>query len=93
LGRDPAKFGRNQDVNLAEIATWEEQPITTRIDIGRYLDIKQRAGECHKSQVGPSGMFGWMPGPIRKRILGAETFARAHPPINGKANLETDLFV
>jgi hypothetical protein len=25
--------------------------------------------------------------------LGAETFARAYPTINGKANLESDLFV
>jgi len=92
LGRDPAKFGRNQDINLAEIASWEEQTVTTRIDISRYLDVKQKASECHKSQSGPGGMFGWMPGPIRRRVLGAETFARAVPPVNGRVKLETDLF-
>jgi LmbE family N-acetylglucosaminyl deacetylase len=91
LGRDPARFGRNQDINLIEIATWEQQ-ITTRIDIGRYLDIKQKAGECHQSQANLGGMFRWMPGPVRRWILGAETFTRAQPPINGKAPLETDLF-
>ena len=91
LGKDPARFGRNRDINLAEIASWD-QPITTRIDMGRYLDLKQKAGECHKSQAGPGGMFSWMPGPIRRRVLGAETFERAQPPVNGKAKLEMDLF-
>jgi len=37
-------------------------------------------------------MFSWMPGPIRRRVMGAETFERAQPPVNGKARLETDLF-
>jgi hypothetical protein len=91
LGRDPAKFGRNRDINLAEIATWEQQ-VTTRIDMSRYLDLKQKAGECHKSQSGPGGMLSWMPGPIRRRVMGAETFTRAQPPITGKVKLETDLF-
>jgi len=91
LGRDPAKFGRNQDINLAEIASWDQQ-ITTRIDISRFLDIKQQASACHKSQAGPGGMFGWLPGPIRRRMMGAETFTRALPPVNGQAPIETDLF-
>jgi LmbE family N-acetylglucosaminyl deacetylase len=91
LGRDPAKFGRNQDINLAEIAAWE-QAVTTRIDTMKYLDIKQQASECHKSQAGPGGMFGWLPGPIRRRVLGNEAFERVQPPFNGKAKLETDLF-
>ena len=91
LGKDPARFGRNQDINLAEIATWEQQ-VTTRIDMSRYLDLKQKAGECHRSQSGPGGMFGWLPGPVRRRVLGVETFTRAEPPVTGKVKLETDLF-
>ncbi len=91
LGRDPAKFGRNQDINLAEIATWE-QPVTTRVDIGPYLEVKEMAGECHRSQMGPSGMFGWLPVPIRRLLMGGETFERAQPPVMGKAKLERDLF-
>jgi len=91
LGKDPSKFGRNQDINLAEIASWEQQ-VTTRIDVSRYLDLKQKAGECHKSQAGPSGMFSWMPGPVRRRVMGGETCTRAQPPVNGKMKLETDLF-
>ncbi len=91
LGRDPSRFGRNQDINLAEIASWDQQ-VTTRIDISRYLDLKQKASECHRSQAGPGGMFSWMPGPLRRRVMGAETFTRAQPPVNGKAKLEIDLF-
>lgn len=91
LGRDPSKFGRNQDINLAEIASWEQE-VTTRIDMGRYLEIKQQASACHKSQAGPGGMLGWLPGPIRRRVMGAEMFTRAQPPVEGKIKLETDLF-
>ena len=91
LGRDPSKFGRNQDINLAEIAAWDQQ-VTTRIDMSRYLDLKQKAGECHKSQSGPASMFSWMPGPIRRRLMGVETFTRAQPPFDGMGKLETDLF-
>ena len=91
FGRDPAHFGRNRDINLAEIASWEQQ-VTTRIDMSRYLDLKQKASECHKSQAGPSGMFSWMPGPVRRRVMGSETFTRAQPPVDGKMSLETDLF-
>jgi LmbE family N-acetylglucosaminyl deacetylase len=91
LGRDPSKFGRNQDINLAEIASWDQE-VTTRIDIGRYLDLKQKASECHKSQAGPGGMFSWMPGPLRRRVMGTEAFTRAQPPLDGKQKLERDLF-
>jgi hypothetical protein len=90
IGRDPTKFGRNGDINLAEIVSWE-QPITTRVNIGRYLDVKEQAGLCHRSQAGPAGMFTWMPGPIRRRLLGTETFTRIHPPAD-HGNKENDLF-
>ncbi len=92
LGRDPAKFGRNQDINLAEIASWEQQ-VTTRVDIGPYLAVKEKASECHRSQsVGGPGPLGWLPAPIRRRLMGRETFQRAQPPIDGAHRTETDLF-
>ena len=91
LGRDPSKFGRNQDINLAEIASWEQE-VTTRIDIGRFLDVKQQASACHKSQAVGGGMFGWLPEPVRRRMMSTEMFTRAQPPVNGRTKLETDLF-
>lgn len=90
LGRDPTKFGRNQDINLAEIVAWD-QPVTTRIDIGRYLERKEQAGACHRSQAGPGGMFAWIPLPIRRRLMGTETFTRVHPPADHNIQ-EDDLF-
>jgi len=41
LGRDPAKFGRNRDINLREIAG-HDYPPTTRIDVWPYYAIKQQ---------------------------------------------------
>ncbi len=90
LGRDPTKFGRNQDINLAEIVLWD-YPVTTRVDIGPYLERKEQAAACHRSQAGPAGMFSWLPLPLRRRLLGSETFTLIHPPADGHTQ-EKDLF-
>ncbi len=89
--RDPTKFGRNQDINLAEIASWEV-PITTRVDIRAWYEVKMTAARCHHSQGGGSGMWRPIPGPLRRRLLGFETFYRAYPEVPPRARLETDLF-
>ncbi|MBN1890791.1 MAG: PIG-L family deacetylase [Thermoflexales bacterium] len=90
MGKDPTKFGRNQDINLTEIAA-HEQAITTRLDIGRYLERKEQAANCHRSQSGPGGMFGWMPLPLRRMLMGRESFTRVHPPAD-RHTRENDLF-
>jgi LmbE family N-acetylglucosaminyl deacetylase len=88
-GKNPRAFGTNQDIDLVEIASWHV-PITTRIDVGRYLDTKWRAAACHASQGGGSGLWGILPLPIRRRLLASETFSRVYPR-PGPA-LEKDLF-
>jgi LmbE family N-acetylglucosaminyl deacetylase len=88
LGRDPAAFGTNRDINLRAIAEID-QPVSARIDVSRCLDAKQRAGACHRSQSGPTGLYEHIPDWLVRRMLGRETFYRAYPPAAG---LETDLF-
>lgn len=90
MGRDPTRFGRNRDINLAEIAA-REQPITTFIDIGRYLERKEQAGACHRSQSGPAGLLAWMPAVLRRKLLGRESFTRVYPPADQRTR-EKDLF-
>jgi len=90
LGRDMTRFGRNQDINLAEIATWET-PVHARIDVAAYTPAKERASIAHASQY--SGGPSWLraiPGPLRRRFTSYETFTRAFPS-PGK-EVEEDLF-
>lgn len=90
LGRDMTRFGRNQDINLAEIATWET-PVHARIDVAAYAPAKERASIAHASQY--SGGPSWLraiPGPLRRRFTSYETFTRAFPA-PGK-EVEEDLF-
>ena len=89
-GRDMTRFGRNQDINLVEIAQWDT-PVNTRIDVAAYLPVKERASLAHASQYmgGPSWIRA-IPGPLRMRFTRHETFTRAFPAPG--AATETDLF-
>jgi LmbE family N-acetylglucosaminyl deacetylase len=88
FGKDPRRFGRNEDIDLVEVAE-RDFPIHARINISKALEAKQRASACHSSQnAGPGGGFvNWV-----FRLFGQhEGFMRAHPPVNGRIR-EKDLF-
>ncbi|MXX25817.1 MAG: GlcNAc-PI de-N-acetylase [Caldilineaceae bacterium SB0668_bin_21] len=89
-GRNPRQVGRNQDVDLVQIAAWET-PIHARIDVGSYLDCKERASRAHASQYsgGPSTLRA-LPGPLRRRLSRYENYTRAFPAPS--AYQEPDLF-
>ena len=90
-GRDPKKFGRNGDIDLTEVLTWE-LPTHARIDVGQYLHIKEAAGACHRSQGGPMQMTSRLPAWSRRRIFRYEGFTQAIPaPVPG-AKIARDLF-
>jgi LmbE family N-acetylglucosaminyl deacetylase len=88
LGRDPHRFGRNGDIDLAEIATYDFH-LHAFIDFRQVAEAKARAGACHASQGGPptSGLMGL----FFRLAGGSETFTRAYPPPTPGLR-ETDLF-
>lgn len=90
FGRDPRKFGRNQDIDLKSLAD-VDFPAHVRIDIRLVTGVKQEAGACHASQGGIQmrrGLMGFM-----TRILGEhEAYMRAIPPVTGRPRLKNDLF-
>lgn len=90
VGRDPTSFGRNRDINLAEISQWET-PVHARIFVGPYQSAKLRASMAHASQFsgGPS-WAGALPAPVRKRVMDYDLFTCAYPVPNGQ--IESDLF-
>ncbi|MCS7088965.1 MAG: PIG-L family deacetylase [Thermoflexales bacterium] len=87
-GQDPRRFGRNKDIDLVRIASWEI-PVTARVDVRRYLRIKQRAAACHASQL-PLGRQSWIARWLFRRGNGVEHFSRAYPaPSPGEALAHT----
>jgi LmbE family N-acetylglucosaminyl deacetylase len=91
MGRDPRRFGRNADIDLVEILKWET-PVHVRFDVRPYLQTKQAASACHRSQTGPSESFQWLPGFVTRRMFGYETFIQGYPPPAPGARIGHDLF-
>ena len=92
LGKDPTKFGRNQDVNLRELAE-VDFPVHARVDISPVSEIKREASRQHASQGGSQMRRGWM-GFLTKLIGEREEFMRAYPPVpDGRFKISSDLFI
>lgn len=88
IGRDPHRFGRNKDIDLAAVAE-VDFPIHAVIDYRSVADIRDRASRCHASQGGGS-LTGGLFGPIRRYFASKEMYMQAFPEPNG--NVERDLF-
>jgi LmbE family N-acetylglucosaminyl deacetylase len=89
VGRDPHKFGRNGDIDLASLAA-EDFPVHAVIDYRPVLKQKTEASICHDSQGGGNmqkGLMGWI-----FRMAGAkDTYMRAFPEVTARVR-EKDLF-
>jgi LmbE family N-acetylglucosaminyl deacetylase len=91
LGRDPRHFGRNGDIDLADLVDDGDFPIHALIDYGPVQEQKELAAACHASQLGGGpprrGLIGW----IWHQMAKHEHFMRARPPADGRLK-EHDLF-
>jgi LmbE family N-acetylglucosaminyl deacetylase len=90
FGKDPAKFGRNGDINLKELAE-VDFPVHVRLDIREVAEIKREAGACHASQGGV-GMRRGLMGFVTKVFGEHEDYMRAYPPVDGDLKRLGDLF-
>ncbi|MBI4731556.1 MAG: PIG-L family deacetylase [Chloroflexi bacterium] len=91
FGKDPRKFGRNGDIDLASIAE-VDFPVHARINIRPVLDKKDQANACHSSQGGGQMRRGVM-GFFNRLLGGSETFMRAFPPAGKHDKIVRDLFL
>jgi LmbE family N-acetylglucosaminyl deacetylase len=87
LGRDPRRFGQNQDIDLTQAGV-PDAHIHVRLDVGPFVEIKQQASACHASQGG-NRTFRWLPGFVQRRLQRYEHFAQVSPP---DARRHRDLF-
>ena len=90
FGKDPAKWGRNGDINLRELAD-VDFPVHARLDIRSVAGIKNEAGACHNSQGGGQMRRGLM-GLVSKIFGEHEDYMRAYPPVDGNFKRVNDLF-
>lgn len=87
VGRDPHRFGHNQDIDLTLLAE-NEFRIDASIPISTMMQVKEQAAACHSSQGGGIGLpFKW----LQRWIARRETFMRAIPK-TAPEHLERDLF-
>jgi len=91
FGVDPEAVGKNKDINLRDILR-HEISISTKIDISSTFDVKERAAQCHSSQLsGPGSAWGRLPKWLVKHLESTETFHRARPAFDTGDRQEDDL--
>jgi len=90
IGKDPSRFGVNQDIDLRRIAE-SSQTIHAQIDVRAHLAKKLEASACHRSQTAPMRDFP-LPRWLRRWLMGVENFTRAYPPAEGREPVLRDLF-
>ncbi|MBN2045762.1 MAG: PIG-L family deacetylase [Anaerolineales bacterium] len=81
LGTDPSKFGRNRDIDLVKLAGDEDYPPHVQINYQKVKDKKEKASQCHASQISFSTQ-----NPLLRRLTkifnaGKDTFMQAYPPV------------
>lgn len=91
FGKDPRRYGQNQDVNLLEIAGWDV-PLTTKIRVGEYLATKDKAVACHASQHVLTRSKVPFFDAFMRRMQATESFSRLYPPVAADERAETSLF-
>jgi LmbE family N-acetylglucosaminyl deacetylase len=90
VGQNPERIGKNQDINLREIAI-HSYPIHARINTRPYTAVAEQASQCHASQLGGWGRPGLVQR-VRNLLEPKEdTYMRVVPPAKGR-HYERDLF-
>jgi N-acetyl-1-D-myo-inositol-2-amino-2-deoxy-alpha-D-glucopyranoside deacetylase/mycothiol S-conjugate amidase len=93
LGRDPRRFGRNNDIDLTSLAG-VDFPVHATIRPPRAAsEMHRRAVACHKSQLAGGPPTNGLLSLIMRLSQPRDTFMRAHPPVPANARVrENDLF-
>ena len=78
VGRDPRRFGRNHDIDLVQMLSWES-PAHVRIDV-RAVSRHQAGGVGLPPEPGRAdGILRRVPRWLMRRLLGSEGFTQGWP--------------
>ena len=89
FGRDPRRFGQNQDIDLVSIAQ-VQFPTHAVIGYREVAEQRAQAAACHESQGGKQMSSGLLPR-LQRWFQAKETFMQAYPEPAADAR-QTDLF-
>ena len=91
IGRDPRKFGRNGDIDLASLVE-VDFPENAVIKLSKEsIRIRERARACHISQIGDSAPQSRLWRISNKLLSQHDSYMRAYPKQEGRRK-EHDLF-
>ncbi len=91
FGRDPRRFGRNNDIDLVSLAE-EDYPPTVYIGVrGEAARRRDAASACHKSQLDEGTSGRGLMGVVARLLQNRDGFMRVVPPIT-PGRREVDLF-
>jgi LmbE family N-acetylglucosaminyl deacetylase len=74
-------------VDLTQVGVPDTE-IQVRLDVGPYVEVKEQASACHRSQGG-AGAQRWLPAFVRRRFMRYEFLTQLEPPGGGR---HSDLF-
>jgi LmbE family N-acetylglucosaminyl deacetylase len=83
-GRNPRRFGNNRDIDVTRLGV-PDSDIHVRLDLRKYLPIREAASACHRSQGGGAH---W-PAFLGRHAMSSECLVQALPP---GARRHSDLF-
>lgn len=87
--KNPRQFGVNKDIDMVNILD-KIPPAHTRVHVGDYRHIQEKASACHASQGG--GLRSFAPSWARRLLTQTQTFTLAHPTPPADKIFEHDLF-
>lgn len=91
FGKDPSRFGRNNDVDLTSLVGEGDFPVHVAIDYQQVADKQEAAAKCHASQMhsglGNRWPLSWVLMLIRRKDYFMRAYPEAEPGLK-----EQDLF-
>jgi len=62
------------DIDLESVGMPDEY-CTTHVDVSAYLEVKEQARQCHRSQLAPDSLFTLIPAEVRHQFMHTDCFA------------------
>lgn len=91
FGKDPTRFGRNQDIDLVDLVKEGNFPTHAIIDFREVRTLKDQAALCHASQLDGISQGGGRMNWVRFLFGSKDHYMRVEPaPVPGR--VERDLF-
>lgn len=83
---------RDFDALREEVAKIELPPVSHKLDVDEYFEIRERATSCHRTQYGQDNLFLQVPPEVRRQAGKYEFFSQIYPVIKNQSTERDDLF-